>query len=76
MAETSSDLPRERHEFQLGSLIMGLLVLAVGVLFLVNEQDVIDVDEAVAGAALLLVVGVASIVRAVVQLLGRRTPPN
>lgn len=71
-----AEIPSERHAFQLGSLIMGLLVIAVGVLFLVNEQGVIDVDEAVAGAALLLVVGIASIVRAVVRLLNGRSTPG
>ncbi|MCU1588418.1 MAG: hypothetical protein JWN31_1911 [Frankiales bacterium] len=67
-----AELPSERHAFQLGSLVIGLLVMAVALLFLVNDQGVVDVDQAVAGAALLVVVAAASIVRAVVRLLGRR----
>lgn len=72
MAELPPTASTERHEFQLGSLIIGLLVIAVGVLFLVNDQGVIDVDQAVAGAALLLVVAIASIARAVVRLMSSR----
>lgn len=73
MAERSS-ASAERHEFQLGSFVLGLLVIAVATLFLVNEQGIADVDQAVAGAVLLLVAAAASIIRALVRLLSSRIP--
>lgn len=63
--------PREAHEFQPGTLIVGLLVLAGAVLYLVNDGGVLDVDGQVAGAVLLLIVGATLVIKTAIRLVGR-----
>ncbi|MCW2544368.1 MAG: hypothetical protein JWM40_1920 [Frankiales bacterium] len=76
MAEdlASLDAPQERHAFRLSPLIFGLLTVTASGLFLLDDQGAVNVDSDVVGAALLLVVGAASVIRAVVHLRSKNAP--
>jgi hypothetical protein len=69
-----ADIAQERHAFRLTPLIFGLLAVTASGLFLLDDQGVANVDSDVVGAALLLVVGAASVTRALVHLLSKRSP--
>jgi hypothetical protein len=63
----------ERHAFQPVSLVLGLVVMAVGLLFLVDQQGV-DIDRAVTAAAVVAAVAAISVIRTVVRMLSPRRP--
>jgi hypothetical protein len=74
MADETLATAAERHAFRLGPLIFGLLTVAASLLFLLDQEKVANIDSDVVGAALLVVVGAAAVTRAVVHLIGQRSP--